>query len=148
MTPYNLQLQKKKDMVAKTQVVIMAQPEEMNEEMCTPETCLGNLFSFRDELHLHHLATLSYATHVALNDLYNDVLDITDKLFETYQSEGLITVVIPETKICCEVMESLTNFQEYVEDMRGVFTKSYQKQILDDLDEAIAKTIYKLKFLK
>ncbi len=148
MTPYNLQLQKKKDMVAKTQVVVIPAMEEMNEAPCTPEICLGNLFSFRDEIHLHHLNTLSYSAHVALNDLYEQVLEICDLLFETHQSEGLITVVIPETKICCEVMESLTNFQEYVEEMREVFPKSYQQQILDNLDEIIAKTIYKLKFLK
>lgn len=143
---YNL-LREKKQMLAKSQAIVITTPE-VEEDCCTPESCFGNLFSFRDEIHLHHLKTQSYAQHKALNKLYESVLDIIDTLIETYQADGLVDIVIPETKICCEPLEAVTNFMEYVQEMRMVFTKSYQQQILDNLDEILRKTTYKLKFLK
>ena len=49
-----------------------------------PEICLAQLFQSRDIMHLAHLQTTSYATHKALQEYYEGILDLTDNLLETY----------------------------------------------------------------
>lgn len=49
-----------------------------------PQVFFGQLFNSRDVAHLAHLQTTSYAEHKALNVLYEELLDLTDDLIETY----------------------------------------------------------------
>lgn len=54
------------------------------------------IFAARDKAHELHLATKSYAEHVALNDLYELLLEFADEMTETYQGKhGLVQVSIP-----------------------------------------------------
>lgn len=49
------------------------------------------LFKARDTAHIMHLGTHSYAAHIALNDLYESLVEHADRFAETYQGQyGLI----------------------------------------------------------
>lgn len=46
---------------------------------------LQKLFEVRDQLHYTHLQTNSYAAHKALNEAYDELLELADTFVETYQ---------------------------------------------------------------
>ena len=61
------------------------------------EICQG-LFQLRDQLHIAHLRSKSYAEHVALNEVYDSILDSADDITELFQSYlGILNLVIPES---------------------------------------------------
>ena len=53
----------------------------------TPQKVQSKLFEVRDQIHLLHLNTKSYATHKALNKFYDAWLELADKFIETYQGK-------------------------------------------------------------
>lgn len=59
-------------------------------------TFISCIFAARDKAHELHLASKSYAQHVALNELYDLLVDFADELTEAYQGKhGLIKVGVP-----------------------------------------------------
>ena len=46
------------------------------------ETIIGQLFEARDIAHIFHLRTRSFAQHLALNDLYDALLESADAVAE------------------------------------------------------------------
>lgn len=48
---------------------------------------LEKLFEARDQAHAMHLVTKSYAEHKALQEFYENWLDLTDSFFETWQGK-------------------------------------------------------------
>jgi len=54
------------------------------------------LFAARDKAHTLHLATKLFSKHVALNELYDLLLEFADKMAETYQGKyGILSINIP-----------------------------------------------------
>jgi len=54
---------------------------------------ISQLFIARDIAHSLHLRSKSFAKHIALNDFYEEIVDIADEIAETYQGQhGLLTV--------------------------------------------------------
>jgi hypothetical protein len=61
------------------------------------EAIIAQLFAARDTAHRIHLRTRSFAAHIALNELYDELLEFTDELAETYQGKyGLQNIPNPE----------------------------------------------------
>ena len=61
---------------------------------------LSDLFSARDRAHELHLATSSYAEHVALNELYELLVEHADLMAESYQGKyGKIPINVPASSI-------------------------------------------------
>jgi hypothetical protein len=66
-------------------------PCEDSESQCSMALFIKTLFKARDIAHIIHLGTNSYAAHVAMNDLYNQLVEHADRFAETYQGQyGLI----------------------------------------------------------
>lgn len=107
------------------------------------------LFHSRDVIHLAHLKTTSYAAHKALGDFYDGILDFADELIETAQGceQMLMSVEIPAAKYE-EPLPYLLKLKEEVIGMRDKLEYEFQKNISDEITALIAKTCYKLKFLK
>ena len=107
------------------------------------------LFHSRDVIHLAHLKTTSYAAHNALGDFYDGILGFADELIETAQGceQKLMNVEIPSAKYE-EPLPYLLKLKEEVISMRDKMEYEFQKNITDEITALIAKTCYKLKFLK
>ena len=57
------------------------------------ETLISQLLSARDVAHFWHLKTKSFAVHLALQDLYDSLLECTDTLAELFQGKyGVIDI--------------------------------------------------------
>jgi hypothetical protein len=112
-----------------------------------PEICLGLLFQSRDIVHLTHLATVGYAEHKALNELYDGLLDLTDDLCETYFGTigKRLNIKIPAS----EYMNARTHcifMKDYIMKHRGVFgaENTHIQNILDEVLALYTKTLYLL----
>jgi hypothetical protein len=118
-----------------------------------PSVFFGKLFQIRDQIHIAHLRVFgvgSYASHKALNEFYDELLDMLDGLIESYQGKyGILNISIPESKnvepmVAIESLVSLTdNGEAYT-----MFKEPYLKNQLDEITTLCYSTLYKLKNLK
>ena len=109
---------------------------------------IGHLFTFRNDIHLAHLNTKSYAKHIALNELYTGMLDIIDNLAETAQTDKLLNITIPASMTSnTEPLTMVESMLSYIRENRQTFPYSFQQNEIDNLELLLSKTIYKLKFL-
>ena len=100
--------------------------------------------------HFFHWSTDSYAKHQALGTYYDEIVDLTDQLAESYMGKyGKLTAfpsVYHQPKDPLKYMESLQNF---VADARQDLPQDSELQnLIDTIAELIDTTTYKLKFLK
>lgn len=111
----------------------------------------GYLFCIRDDAHLTHLAQPDgkLSTHLALNDLYEDILPFVDDLIEKYQGvHGLINIKVPPVKAYTNALQMVQEKYDYVQEYRTIFKESWAQNIIDQIADLLAKTLYKLKFVK
>ena len=111
------------------------------------------LFHSRTQAHVFHLQTPSFATHKALNDYYDEIVELTDGLVESFQ--GKYGIVMNYTNFNLMQYQSCEQIQEYfmalnttVEMLRQDIPDSYIQNQVDGVIELIQSTLYKLKFLK
>ena len=126
--------------------------------MITPSPILGQfistLFASRTQAHVFHLQTNSFAAHKALNEYYDEIIDLADGIAESVQGKyGIITgysnIDLLEGNDCNEVIKYFTALEMYVERARQTMPQdSYIQNQIDEVVTLIVSTIYKLKFLK
>jgi DNA-binding ferritin-like protein len=113
---------------------------------------VGTLFLARDVTHSVHLNTRSYSKHVALNEFYDNIVELADKFAEAYQGRhGLIgPISLMSAKKTGNVIEFLEDSLADIEKMRyDVVDKSDTplQNIIDEIVGQYLSTLYKLKFL-
>lgn len=117
----------------------------------TPAKFFGYLFSIRDMVHLTHLAQpdKSYATHKVLNDFYEGILDLTDDIVEAYQGlYGIVPITIPSTVASNNPLKMIQDCNTYVQQNRSIFKESFLQNIIDEMSQLIASTLFKLRFVQ
>lgn len=113
---------------------------------------VGTLFLARDVAHSVHLNTRSFAKHSALNEFYDNIVDLADKFAEAYQGRhGLIgPITLMSAKKTGNVIEFLTSSLEDVEKARYEVCEKTDTAIQNIIDEIVGQylsTLYKLRFL-
>jgi len=118
-----------------------------------PIDFFGKLFQIRDQIHLTHLAVKgpgAHAAHTALNDYYEEILELTDTLIESYQGKyGVIELSIPSsTKMdAISLLKSLAILTDGGS-VYNMFTETWIQNQLDEISALTYRTIYKLENLK
>jgi hypothetical protein len=114
-------------------------------------TFIGTLMQSRNQVHIYHLQTDSYAAHKALQGYYEDIVDLIDGLVESYQGRyGILrgykmAGTIKEDGNAPMYFEGLCKF---VETIRTQLPQdSYIQNQIDEVVDLIESTKYKLKFL-
>lgn len=113
---------------------------------------IAESFALRTAVHLAHLSTKSYAQHVALDEFYTDLLSLADKYAEVYMGlEGQIPISRwPE--VCPDPKEPVTLLEDYLSLLKEEFEEDSEYQslinILAEIEELTARTLYKLRNLK
>ena len=101
--------------------------------------------------HIHHLTTDSYAQHIALGDFYDGLDDLSDKFIEAYQGKYSI-IDFPDkpmyrgetgTELVLYVGKEIASYRQ----MPGFPQDSELQNIVDELADLVASTLYKLRFL-
>ena len=112
---------------------------------------IGLLFASRDYAHKMHLATDSYAQHMALGTFYEDIIGLADELAEAWMGRNLQkigeipTINVPKG----EPLAVMKRLLDVVQDTRDfVSDDTVLSNIMDEIEALYSSTIYKLKFLK
>lgn len=112
---------------------------------------VGRMFALRDAAHTAHWATKSYAEHVALGDLYDELPDRVDAIVEVYQGYfGLIGTVKPVPFTRDGIMKQIQDQAKWLEaNCEEIYRDNDAlENLLQDLKALLARTYYKLKNLK
>ena len=113
---------------------------------------VGTLFLARDVAHSVHLNTRSFSKHSALNEFYDNIVELADKFAEAYQGRhGLIgPITLQSATKTNSVLEFLEDSLKTLEGMRYDVcdkTDTPLQNIIDEIVGLYLSTLYKLKFL-
>lgn len=113
---------------------------------------VGTLFLARDVTHSVHLNTRSFSKHMALNEFYDNIVELADKFAEAYQGRhGLIgPISLMSAKKTGNVIEFLEDSLADIEKMRYEVVDKSDTPLQNIIDEIVGQylsTLYKLKFL-
>lgn len=111
---------------------------------------IARLFHARTAAHMAHLQTRSFAEHKALNEFYDEIVELADDFAETYQGMFGLIMSYPE----CEMPPGQAI--NWIETLR-LWLKKYRsdcckeetslENIHDSIVALCASTLYKLRFL-
>jgi len=127
--------------------------EEQSENGSSFRQIVEKILHSRNQIHIFHLQTKSYAEHKALNDYYDEVLELFDSLVESYQGKhGIITNYkcdgFEDYSSGEQVIKYLQNLTNDIQKLREPIKETYLQNQIDTVDELIYSTLYKLRFLK
>ena len=110
---------------------------------------VGVMFMSRTYAHMAHLKTGSFAKHKALNDFYDEIVDMADTLAEAGQGEwGKLD--IPYVPMIGDVTDPISAISEQwgkIEDLGEGCDKPYIENIVQEIEALYKKTLYLLKEL-
>jgi len=100
--------------------------------------------------HLMHWSTDSYAKHVALGVYYDEIIDLVDAYAEAYMGKyGQLKKFSSEYHQNDDPTRYLVALNKFVGDVRGKLPQDPElNQLVDNIQELLDTTIYKLKYLK
>jgi len=110
------------------------------------------LFHSRTQAHVFHLQTPSFAEHKALNDYYDEIIELVDGLIESHQGKygilkGYSNYPLLEYTDKNQVITYFEALVNRVTDLREEMTDSYIQNQIDTVMELLESTLYKLKCL-
>jgi hypothetical protein len=112
---------------------------------------IGTLMQSRNQAHIYHLQTSSYAQHIALQGYYEGIIPLIDGLVESFQGKyGILrgykmAGTIKEDENALIYFEGLCKFIETV--IPGLPQDTFLVNQYDEVMTLIQSTKYKLKFL-
>lgn len=115
----------------------------------TVQEYVSALMEIENVSHIAHLQTSSFAEHKALNELYDGIVDQFDAFVEAYQGKygiikGYKSFKLEEgVDMVPYLKEKMTAFDAY----RNTLTEGYLQQMVDNTQELLSSTLYKLRFL-
>lgn len=115
----------------------------------TVQEYVSALLEIQDLSHIAHLQTSSFAEHKALNELYDGITDQFDAYVEAYQGKygiikGYKSFKLDEgVDMVSYLKEKMTEFDAY----RNTLSDGYLQQMVDNTQELLSTTLYKLRFL-
>lgn len=115
------------------------------------EQLIALIFATRNAAHLAHWRTKSFSQHMALNEFYDDVLEVLDKLVEAHQGAfELIGKVELDQPVVKEILQRLEADMVWISENRPKITGKLPAldNILQELEGVYLKAIYKLRNLQ
>ena len=113
---------------------------------------LGTLMSSRTQAHVFHLQTPSFAAHKALNEYYDDIIDLIDSYAEMAKGRyGIIRGYQMTAQILEDdsVLKYFMGLQKFVDGIRAQLPQDGElNNTVDEISGLISSTVYKLKFLR
>lgn len=121
----------------------------MNKEL---EKLVSYLLHSQTQTHVFHLQTKSYAEHKALQGYYEGIDPLVDGIVESYQ--GKYDLIKTYESFAIDPYSDKAQLETYfkalskkVQDVHKQIEDTYLQNQLDTVNELIASTLYKLRFL-
>ena len=115
---------------------------------CGPDIAkaIGIMFLSRTMSHMAHLKTKSYATHIALNEFYDGIIDLADNLIEAAQGQyGVLDV--PFVNASGNVNDPIGMLQGHLKQLETTMSmvdEDYLMGIFHEIESLYRSTLYKL----
>ena len=110
------------------------------------------LFLSRDFAHRAHLRATTHAQHIILQEFYERMTELADKLAEAYQGRhGIIDIPYLDAPNEIEPIAVISKFMELVEGSREAAIPANDRPLNNIVDEVVGQflsSLYKLKNLK
>jgi hypothetical protein len=111
------------------------------------------LLHSQTQVHALHLQTKSYSEHKALQNYYEGIDGLVDGIIESYQGkydiiEGYKSYDIVNYKSTEATIKYLKDLDNKVQKLRGCCKDTFIQNQIDNVNELINSTLYKLRFLK
>lgn len=112
---------------------------------------IGTLMQSRNQTHIAHLQTQSFAAHLALQAYYEGIIPLIDGLVESYQGKyGILRGyrmegAIKEDDSALMYFEGLSKFVDMIR--TKIPQDSFIQNEVDNVVNLVESTKYKLKFL-
>lgn len=107
------------------------------------------LFKARTDIHLTHLEQKSktLATHEALKIFYESVLDLIDTYVETYMGidDSFKAPDVPASAVVDNPLEYFKALYKNIETLRIDVKETFLQNQIDEMQQLIAHTMYRLK---
>lgn len=126
----------------------MAGLAENNTMDCGPDLAkaTGIMFMSRTYAHMAHLKTNSFATHKALDEFYNSIVDLADDFIEASQGQyGILD--IPFVNISGNVKDPIGGLQGHLKQLETCMSnvdEDYLLNIFQEVQKLYRSTLYKL----
>ena len=125
-------------------------PKDSDNDQALKEL-VSRSFSTRNLLHFKHLETNSYAKHIALNELYDEIIDDIDEIVESYQGKfGAVKgfFCVQEKGDC--IKTTVEKEMNWLEENRAFISKGFSgiEGLIDNLLADYSQTLYKLNSLE
>ena len=120
----------------------------MNEQD-TIAKMIGILFYSRTYAHMAHLKTSSFAKHKALNEFYDEIVDLADTLAEAVQGK-YDKLDIPYIELKGDVEDPIDGLEVHITMLENLSKKcelEWVKNIFQEIQALYYSTLYKLKHL-
>lgn len=112
---------------------------------------ISKVFTTRNLLHFSHWNTKSFASHMALGDLYDQIVEDIDEIVETFQGKyGLIDELHTNAAaLPSDIVSHVKNEAKWVEKNRSKIAggDTAIENLVDTLVGHYHKTVYKLENL-
>lgn len=110
---------------------------------------VGITFMSRTYTHMAHLKTASFAKHKALNDFYDDIVDLADSLAESAQGlYGKLDVPFVNMQGSVDKpIEALESQLASIKRLCKVCDEPFIENIVQEIEALYRSTIYKLREL-
>lgn len=112
---------------------------------------LGTLMSSRNQAHIFHLQTSSFAAHKALDDYYSGIVDLIDSYAEMAQGRyGIIRGYVMPGQMFEDdsAVKYFMGLQKFVDEIRKSLPQDGElNNTVDEISGLISSTLYKLKIL-
>jgi hypothetical protein len=123
---------------------------DSNDDFCD---MMCNILHSRNQAHVFHLQTPSFAEHKALNDFYDGIVPLFDGIIESYQGKyGIMknykSFKIEQYKNGKKTISYFERLLDIIDENRNSVEDSFIQNQIDTVQELINSTIYKLRFLK
>ena len=110
---------------------------------------IGIMFLSRTMAHMAHLKTTSYAAHKALNEFYDEIVDLADDLAEATQGQyGVLDVpFIAASGSIKDPIAMLSGHLRQLEQTMSNVDEDYLMNIFQEIQKCYRSTLYKLTIL-
>jgi hypothetical protein len=114
---------------------------------------VSTLLASRNQAHIFHLQSTSYAAHKALQEYYEGIVDLVDSYVESYQGKyDMLKGYSNNFQIIEEEGRTINYFMgvsTFVDKIRTELPQDGAlNNIVDEISALVSATIYKLRFLK
>ena len=131
---------------------LLEQIKEQKQSKTNFVSLVSLLLDSQRQIHIFHLQTKSFAEHKALQDYYDAIGDIVDSLVESYQGKyGIITgwksFQSQDYQSTEQVINYFKTISNEIKSVYEIVKDSYIQNQLDEIEQLINSTLYKLRFL-